>query len=216
MVALLQMFFVFALKTRMSRKKLYAIAAGFIGFAVLAITLIGNARTAQGVFLEYLQIRHKYFEWPMAYLWLTSYISIPFSNLCWLFAKGNFHGPTLSFLYPLLPSFLMPPDPHAGIHDDLSIIDGASTYLAGYALDFSYVGIYLANLLLGIGCGWLMERALPKHILVAGLFLTCLSFIFFSDMFTPLSTVIQFAIQSAVQRKCFLWGATPAESMVPE
>jgi oligosaccharide repeat unit polymerase len=215
MVALLQMFFVFALKTRMSRKKLYTIAAGFIGFAVLAITLIGNARTAQGVFLEYLQIRHKYFGWPMAYLWLTSYISIPFSNLCWLFAKGSFHGPTLSFLYPLLPSFLMPPDPHAGIHDDLSIIDGASTYLAGYALDFSYLGIYLANLLLGIGCGWLMERALPKQILVAGLFLTCLSFIFFSDMFTPLSTIIQFAIQSAVQRKCFMWGGSSG-SLVPE
>ncbi len=76
----------------------------------------------------------------MAYLWLTSYISIPFSNLCWLFAKGNFHGPTLSFLYPLLPSFLMPANPHASIHNDLRIIDGASTYLAAYALDFSYLG----------------------------------------------------------------------------
>ena len=182
----------------------------------MAITLIGNARTAQGVFLEYLQIRHKYSDWPMAYLWLTSYISIPFSNLCWLFAKGNFHGPTLSFLYPLLPSFLTPPDPHASIHDDLTIIDGASTYLAGYVLDFSYLGVYLANMVLGIGCGWLMERALPKSILVAGLFLTCLTFIFFSDMFSPLSTVLQFAIQAAVQRKCFQWGGEPVESRVPE
>jgi hypothetical protein len=152
----------------------------------------------------------------MVYLWLTSYISIPFSNLCWLFAKGNFHGPTLSFLYPLLPSFLTPPDPHASIHDDLSIIDGASTYLAGYALDFSYLGVYLANMILGIGCGWLMERALPKSILVGGLFLTCLTFIFFSDMFSPLSTVIQFAIQAAVQRNCLQWGGGPVESMVPE
>ncbi len=41
-----------------------------------------------------------------------------------------------------------------------------------------------------------MERALPKNILVAGLFLTCLTFIFFSDMFTPLSTILQFAIQA--------------------
>jgi len=216
MVALLQMLFVFSLKTRMSKKRLYTIAVCCLGFAVVAITLIGNARTAQGVFLEYLQIRHRYSDWPMACLWLTSYISIPFSNLCWLFAKGNFHGPTLSFLYPLLPSFLTPPDPHASIHDDLSIIDGASTYLAAYALDFSYLGIYLANLLLGIGCGWLMERSLPKNILVAGLFLTCLTFIFFSDMFTPLSTILQFGIQIAVQRKCFQWGGAPAESMVPE
>jgi oligosaccharide repeat unit polymerase len=216
MVTLLQMLFVFSLKTRMSRKKLYSIAAGCLALAIVAITLIGNARTAQGVFLEYLQIRHKYFDWPMAYLWLTSYISIPFSNLCWLFTKGNFHGPTLSFLYPLLPSFLTPTNPHAYIHDDLSIIDGASTYLAAYALDFSYLGVYLANLLLGIGCGWLMERALPKNILIAGIFLACLSFIFFSDMFTPLSTILEFAIQGTVQRKCFSWGDTPKEGLVPQ
>ena len=216
MVALLQLFFAFSLKTRMSRKKLYTILVCFIAFAVVVITVIGNARTAQGVFLEYLQIRHKYADWPMAYLWLTSYVSIPFSNLCWLFAKGSFHGPTLSFLYPLLPSFLTPSDPHAYIHDDLSIIDGASTYLAAYALDFSYIGIYLANLALGIACGWLRERALPRSLLVASILLTCLSFIFFSDMFTPLSTILQIAIQCAVQRRCFYWGAEPVTGMVPE
>ena len=216
MVAFLQMFFVFALKTRMSRKKLYTILICFIAFAVVVITVIGNVRTAQGVFLEYLQIRRKYFDWPMAFLWLTSYVSIPFSNLCWLFAKGSFHGPTLSFLYPLLPSFLTPANPHASIHNDLSIIDGASTYLAAYALDFSYLGIYLANLALGLGSGWLRERAMPKSILVVSIFLTCLSFIFFSDMFTPLSTILQLAIQSAVQRRCFHWGTEPVERMVHE
>jgi len=216
MVALLQILFVFSLKTRMSKRKIYTIALGFLALAVVVITLVGNARTAQGIFLEYLQIRQKYFGWPMASLWLTSYVSIPFSNLCWLFAKGNFHGPTLSFLYPLLPSFLTPADPHAAIHNDLSIIDGASTYLAAYVLDFSYLGVYLANLLLGVGCGWLMERSLPKHILVASIFLTCLAFIFFSDMFTPLSTILQIAIQSVVQKRCFLWGVVPVESMVRE
>jgi oligosaccharide repeat unit polymerase len=216
MVALLQMLFVFSLKTRMNKRKLYTIAVCFLAFAIVVITLVGNARTSQGVFLEYLQIRHKYFDWPMAYLWLTSYISIPFSNLCWLFAKGNFHGPTLSFLYPLLPSFLTPADPHAAIHDDLSIIDGASTYLAAYALDFSYLGIYLANLLLGVVCGWLTERTLPKYMLVASVLLTCLSFIFFSDMFTPLSTILQLAIQGAVQRQCFQWGAVRLEGVIPE
>jgi len=216
MVALLQMFFVFSLKTRISRRKLYSILICFVAFAVVVITVIGNARTAQGVFLEYLQIKHKYADWPMAYLWLTSYVSIPFSNLCWLFAKGSFHGPTLSFLYPLLPSFLTPPDPHAYIHEDLSIIDGASTYLAAYALDFSYLGIYLANLLLGIGCGWIRERALPRSLLVASILLTCLSFIFFSDMFTPLSTILQIGIQAAVQRRCCVWGAEGVAAMVSE
>ena len=189
MVALLQMFFVFALKTRMSKRKLYTIRLLPCSCGGGRSPLLEMRERRKAVFLEYLQIRHKYSDWPMAYLWLTSYMSIPFSNLCWLFAKGNFHGPTLSFLYPLLPSFLTPADPHAYIHDDLSIIDGASTYLAAYALDFSYLGIYLANLVLGIGCGWLRERALPKSLLVASIFLTCLSFIFFSDMFTPLSTM---------------------------
>ncbi len=216
LVALLQVFFVFSLRTNMSRRKLHAIAFAFLVFAIVAVTLIGNARTSQGVFLEYLQIRHEYFGWPMAYLWLTSYVSIPFSNLCWIFAKANFHGPTFAFLYPLLPSFLMPAYPHASIHNDLSIIDGASTYLAGYALDFSYLGVYLANLALGFGCGWLVERALPKHILVSGILLTCLSFIFFSDMFLPLSTIIQLIIQSVVQKRCFRWTATQNVSVLTQ
>jgi len=200
----------------MSRRKLYFVLVGFLAFALLVITLIGNARTAQGVFLEYLQIRHKYSDWPMAFLLFTSYVSIPFSNLCWLVAKTNFQGPTLSFLYPLLPSFLTPADPHASIHNDLTIIDGASTYLAAYLLDFSLVGIYLANLVLGIVCGWLRERAMPKSLLVAGILLTCLSFIFFSDMFTPLSTILQLAVQSMVQRRCFHWGGEKVAELVPE
>lgn len=215
MVAFVQMFFIFALKTQMSRKKLYTMLICFLVFAIAAITVIGNVRTAQGIFLEYLQIRKKYFDWPMAFLWLTSYVSIPFSNLCWIFAKGSFHGPTLSFLYPLLPSFLTPPDPHAAIHNDLSIIDGASTYLAAYALDFSYLGLYLGNLVLGIGCGWVRERAMPKSILVTSILLTCLSFIFFSDMFTPLSTILQLGIQSMVQWRCLHWG-TGQGAMVRE
>jgi oligosaccharide repeat unit polymerase len=214
LVTLLQMLFVFALKTRIEKKKLYWVACGAGAFAIVAITLMGNARTAQGVFLEYLQIRQSYANWPMAYLWLTSYISIPFSNLCWLFSKAHFHGPTFAFLYPLLPSFLTPADPHAAIHGDLSIIDGASTYLAAYALDFSYLGVYLANLALGLGCGWLVERSLPKQILVSSIFLTCLSLIFFSDMFTPLSTIIQILIQTSVQRKCFHWGESHDASVV--
>jgi hypothetical protein len=205
MVALLQAFFVFAIRTNMPRRRLYVLAFGVLAFAIAAVTLIGNARTSHSVFLTYLQIRHKYFGWPMAYLWLTSYVSIPFSNLCWLFAKSNLHGPTLAFLYPLLPSFLAPADPHASIHNDLSIIDGASTYLAAYALDFSYLGVYLANLALGFGCGWLVERSLPRQLLVSAILLTCLAFIFFSDMFTPLSTIIQLVVQGSIQRRCFRW-----------
>ena len=203
MVAFLQVFFVFSLRTSLSRRTLHAIVFGFLLFAVAAATVIGNVRTSQGVFLEYLQIRHRYAGWPTAYLWVASYISIPFSNLCWFFARAGFHSPTLAFLYPLLPSFLMPAYPHAEIQQDMRIIDGASTYLAGYALDFSYLGVYMANLALGFGCGWFVERVIPKQILIAAILLACLSFIFFSDMFLPLSTIIQLMIQGAVMKRCF-------------
>jgi hypothetical protein len=35
-------------------------------------------------------------------------------------------------------------------------------------------------------------------------------------MFTPLSTILEVAIQSAVQRKCFHWPSEPVEGRVPE
>jgi hypothetical protein len=35
-------------------------------------------------------------------------------------------------------------------------------------------------------------------------------------MFSPLSTILQFAIQATVQRKCFQWGMAPAESVVAQ
>ena len=89
MVALLQVFFVFSLRTNISRRKLHAIAFGVLAFAVVAATLLGNARTSHDVFLQYLQIRHKYFEWPMAGLWFTSYVSIPFPYLLLIFANVN-------------------------------------------------------------------------------------------------------------------------------
>lgn len=216
MVSLLQLFFVFSMKTRMSRRKLYGMLGCFVIMAIAVVTIVGNARTTQDNFFEYLQIRHAYAHWPMAYLWLASYVSIPFSNLCWIFADGTFHRATLSFLYPLLPSFLAPQDPHAYIHNNLHIIDGASTYLVAYALNFWYYGTFLANLALGIGCGWLRERALPRGPLVAAILLACLSFIFFSDMFTPLSTVLQIAIQAVVQRKCFYWGTEQMAGVIAE
>ncbi|MFZ0743912.1 MAG: O-antigen polymerase [Terracidiphilus sp.] len=204
-VALLEAFFVFSLRTNLDKKKLYALSFGCIAFTIAGATLIGNIRTAHLVFLEFLQIRERYVDWPMASLWLTSYVSIPLSNLCWILHAGDFHGPTLAFLYPLLPSFATPSNPHIGIHNDLRIIDGASTYLSAYVLDFSYFGVYLANLLLGVGCGWLMERGLPRQFLVSSIFLTCISLICFSDMFTPLSTIIQVVIQASVQKRCFRW-----------
>ena len=85
------------------------------------------------------------------------------------------------------------------------IVDGASTYLQAWALDFSYLGIYFANLLIGIGCGWLAVRAFPRNILILAIFLTSISLLFFADMFFLLSIVIQVILQIFVQRCCFRW-----------
>jgi len=205
LVAILQALFVFSLRTGISKKKLYTVGLLCFLFSAFAGTAIGNARTPMAVFMDFLQIRSQYFDWPMIYLWLISYISIPFSNLCWVLDKIPFHGPTTSFLYPLLPSFWLPVDPHIAIHNDSRIIDGASTYLMSYALDLSYLGVFLANFCLGIGCAWLKKYGGSRKMLVSAIFLACLSFIFFADLFSPLSTVIQISIQSFVQRKCFIW-----------
>ena len=78
--------------------------------------------------------------------------------------------------------------------------------LAAYALDFSYLGVYLANLVTGHRMR-MADGALASEEHPGGRHLPCLPLLhLFSDMFTPLSTILQFAIQSAVQRKCFHWG----------
>jgi oligosaccharide repeat unit polymerase len=205
LVAFLQMFFLLSLRSRSSKKMQYLLAVGFLSCAIVGMTIVGNLRTAHDIFVSFLQIRDQYSDWPMAWLWLVSYISIPFSNLCWMIAHASSHGPTLAFLYPLLPTFVAPQDPYNAVYGSTNIIDNASTYLQTYALDFSYLGIYFVNLALGTECGWIVRRAYPKHMLIVSIFLTSMSLIFFTDMFFLLSTVIQVLIQTAVERKCFRW-----------
>ncbi|MGB7742829.1 MAG: hypothetical protein WBL41_08725, partial [Terracidiphilus sp.] len=91
------------------------------------------------------------------------------------------------------------------VYSGMNIIDGASTYLQTYALDFSYLGIYFANLFIGIGCGWLVARSYPRHILILAIFLTSISLLFFSDFFFLLSIVIQVGLQAFVQKRCLQW-----------
>ena len=207
LVAFLQMFFLFSLRSSMSRRKQYLLALGALAIAVAGMTIIGNLRTAHDIFIEFLQIRGNYSDWPMAFLWFVSYVSIPFSNLCWMVAHGSHQAPTFAFLYSLLPSFMAPSDPYSDVYGSTNIIDNASTYLQAYALDFSYLGIYFANLVIGLGCGWLVARSYPRNILILIIFLTSISLLFFTDMFLLLSTVIQVLLQGFVQRRSFVWEA---------
>ncbi len=203
----LQIFFVSSMRTSMNKRKQYLLAIGSFAFAVASFTMFGNLRTAHGAFIAFLQIREEYSNWPTSFLWIVSYISIPFSNLCWMVAHPPSHGPTFAFLNSLLPSFMTQSDPYAGVSDSLHIIDNASTYLKAYALDFCYLGIYFTNLLIGIGCGWLARRSYPRHILILAIFLTSISLLFFTDMFFQLSTVVQVFVQASVVKRCFQWDA---------
>ena len=209
-ITCLQMFFLFSLRSGMSKKKQYLLAFGAFAIGVAGMTVIGNLRTAHDIFIAYLEIRSAYSDWPMAFLWVVSYISIPFSNLCWIVSHPPTHGPTFAFLYPLLPQFLAPSDPYADTYNSLNIIDNASTYLQAFALDFSYIGIYFANLFIGVICGWMVRRADRKHILVLPILLTSMSFICFTDLFFNLAFIIQIALQVFIQRRCFKWTGQPA------
>ena len=203
----LEIVFLFSLRSSMNRKKQYLLFLGAFAIGIAGMTIIGNLRTAHDIFIEFLQIRDKYSEWPMAFLWPVAYISIPFSNLCWLVAHESSHGPTFAFLYSLLPSFMAPADPYADVYGSMNLVDNASTYLKFYALDFSYLGIYLANLLIGVGCGWLVMRSYPRHILILAIFLTAITQLFFNDNLLLLLTVIQVCLQAFVQKRCFRWDA---------
>lgn len=204
-VTFLQMFFLLSLRSNMSRKQQYLLFLGAIAIAVAGMTIIGNLRTAHDLFIAYLQIRDKYSDYPMAFLWVVSYVSIPFSNLCWILQHGAAHGPTFAFLYSLLPSFMATSDPYADFYNNVNIIDNASTYLQAYALDFSYLGVYFANLLIGLGCGWLVLRSYPRHVLILAIFLTSMTLLFFTNMFFLLSTIIQVCLQAVVLKRCFNW-----------
>jgi oligosaccharide repeat unit polymerase len=200
LAALLQVFFVYSLTSRVNRKKLLVGAGVFVlGMAFIA-SLVGNNRTTQSSFFAVLQIRREFWEWPMILLWAVSYFSIPLSNLCWIVHNFHFHNATLSFFYPALPAFWTPADPHESITGYSHVIDGVHTYLATYYMDLSYAGIVLINLVIGIAAAYIMRRGLSRSFLTSAIFLACLSYIFFVDNFMPLSTLLQFVIQGLAQR----------------
>ncbi len=200
LAALLQVFFVYSLTSRVNKKRL-VVGAGamLLGLAFLA-SLVGNNRTTQSSFFAVLQIRRELWEWPMISLWAISYFSIPVSNLCWIVHSFHFQRPTWSFLYPALPAFWTPAGPHDSVTGYSHVVDGVHTYLASYYMDLSYPGIVLINIVLGIACAYIMRRGMSRRFLTSSIFLGCMAYIFFVDNFVPLSTALQFAIQAFAQR----------------
>jgi len=202
--ALCQVLIVLSLTSAMRKRAIYILGSSFTLVALGVATVLGNARTPLGVFLEYLQIKQSYRAYPTLFLWLTAYASIPISNMAWIVHNYQAVRPTWSFTYSLLPSFWMPDNPHKLLLESCNcIIDGVHTYLSEYYLDLSYAGIVGINLLIGIVSGYIVARGVSRTFLVAALFLTCIVFMYFSDMFTELSTLINWGLQFAVLKYCF-------------
>lgn len=205
LTALAQAVILASIRSSVPTRKIYIRALVALLMAVVLLNVIGNYRTPQQVFLSYMEIKPEFRSWPMALLWPITYISVPVSNLCWIIHGSHFTEPTLSFMYPVLPSFWAPVSPHDAPLSDSHIIDGVHTYLATYFLDFSWFGVIAANFALGLMSGFLVNRErISRYLLLSPVLLSAMSLIFFWDFFVYLPTLGQLAIQALVHRFCIL------------
>jgi oligosaccharide repeat unit polymerase len=205
LVAVVQALVLYSIRTTTSKRKIYIRAGVVVLLALAAMDVVGENRTAQEGFFEFLEIKQEFRTWPVAVLWPISYMSIPISNMCWIVKGAHFNEPNISFLYPVLPSFWEPESPHAATLSDSHLIDGVHTYLASYYLDFSWAGIVACNFALGLIAGFLRYRErISRQFLMSPVILSAFSFIFFWDFFVSLPTIIQLCIQAMIGKRCIL------------
>jgi oligosaccharide repeat unit polymerase len=203
LMAIAQAVILASIRSKVPTRKIYVRALAVLLIALGLLTLIGNFRTPQEIFLSFMEIKPEYRSWPMALLWPITYVSVPISNFCWIIRGAHFTEPTLSFLYPVLPSFWAPLSPHDAPLSDSHIIDGVHTYLANYFLDFSWFGVAAANFALGMISGFFVNRErVSRYLLISPVVLSAIALIFFWDFFVYLPTLGLLGIQVAVQRYC--------------
>jgi len=205
LMAIVQAVILAAIRSSVSSRKIYIRALVILLIALALLNIIGNYRTPQEIFLSYMEIKPEFRSWPMALLWPITYVSVPISNLCWIIHGSHFTEPTLSFLYPVLPAFWAPLNPHDAATSDSHIIDGVHTYLATYFLDFSWFGIVAANFGLGLLSGFLTNRErISRYVLLSPIVLSAMSLMFFWDFFVYLPTLGLLGIQAFVQKRCIV------------
>jgi oligosaccharide repeat unit polymerase len=191
----------FTLTSKVKTRTLYLIAFITLLCGILAANYLGNNRTSRDIFMAFLQIKSSYSDAPMPFLWAASYLSIPLSNLSWIVHEFHFQGLHFSSIYPLLPAFWTPDSPHQSFLDsDARVIDGAHTYLATYFMDASFGGVIAINLFIGLLSVYFMSVRMRRSPLVFAVLLGCIAFLFFSDQFTPLSTLILVLAQRTTER----------------
>jgi oligosaccharide repeat unit polymerase len=204
-LALAQALILYSIRTPVSKRRIYVRALVVVFIGIVAVDLIGNNRTSQDIFLEFMEIKASFRSWPMAVLWPVTYFSVPISNLCWIVHNAHFTQPAISFLYPVLPAFWAPPSPHDIPLSDSHIIDGVHTYLANYFLDFSWIGVVACNLGVGLLSGFLVNKQrISRMFLLSPIVLSAIAFIFFWDFFVYLPSIIELGIQALIQRLCIV------------
>lgn len=204
---LLIMFFqaliVFSLRTSLSKKKLYAIAALTLVVALLVSDAIGNNRSSQGsqALLLYMQVKRAYYDWPTSFLWAISYVQTPISNLCWIVRVHPYDHPSGSFLATLLPGSWAPLPLEEGDLGSVNIIDGVHTYIAKYYLDLWLFGIFVINYIWGLVSAHMSAgNRLTRHYLSSGILLGCIGFIFFVDYLSVLAILVELSLVVIAQR----------------
>jgi oligosaccharide repeat unit polymerase len=203
LMAVSQALVLYSIRTSASKRKIYVGATITLLLALVAMDVIGNNRTAEDAFFAGMDIKSEFRDWPMAVLWPVSYVSIPISNMCWIVERAHFTAPSISFLYQVLPFFLIPASPHVATVSDPHIVDGVHTYLANYFLDFSWAGVVGCNFAIGLASGFLTHRErISRKFMSSSIILSAIGFIFFWDFFTTLWTILEFCIQVLVQKFC--------------
>jgi hypothetical protein len=206
---LFQALVVFSLRTAMSKKKIYLVAAMALFSAVVISNLIGNARSSAGAeaLLLGMHIKHSYYDWSPAYLWVISYINTPISNLCWIVhVYPNSHiypyiHPYFAWMYSALPGFWSPKYFETGDLGSELIVDGVHTYIAKYFISFWIFGVFGINYVWGLIAGFITAGdRLTRNYLTSAVLLGCIAFMFFSDFLTILIIMLELLALGLVQR----------------
>jgi hypothetical protein len=206
LIMLFQALLVFSFRSTLSKKRVYFVAISTLCIAIVLANVLGNSRNSLGseALLGYMQIRRQFYDWPTAYLWVISYISTPFSNLCWIVHVYRYTHPSVSFLNSLLPGFLGGDAAKTLETSDLgssNIVDGVHTYIAKYYLDFWWFGVMGINILWGSIAAYMTSgKRLTRNFLISAVLLACIGFMFFSDFLTILNVVVELIVLSFAHR----------------
>lgn len=178
------------------KKKIIIIAV----IAVAGFTILGNFRSGNDVMNIVFKPKEQYAKLPDAIKWIYSYMVFSVANFNNLVGITNgFVNYGASTLGELLPTFIskainlrLNESPYYLVSPNYTV----ATYLPGIYLDFGLSGVLLLNIAIAlIGnvlYSGLLKKKTDKSALMYAVFVHNILLLFFSNMFSNLSIVIQF------------------------